>query len=456
MTRFFERIKFPFAAILLLATLGCGDQEKQTADSSDDQGIRKEAGDYVIVEENGVAVVRNRGNGDNLQPLPPEKESGAATPTETLPDPTPAIRPTQATDNIPIIPIRPTHPSRPTEPAPEEPATVVLQGTDRGLDTLRFPTESVAPATTSIDETPIGFSDPFEETATTPTPTPATTVAPQETPSEEPEGTFIPPQEREGELVFFDPNRDMTNQPFQEVEIPPYEKKDLGPPLVENPENLTALEKDGHIWLDMKGGQVVILGEVCQRESPLEMFACLAHTKEHEAIVACDIKAKTAHAGLLRLGAEQGKPVQYDPDYKPASGEEIEVLVRWKDKQGKIQTARAQEWIYSVAAEEEMKHPWVFAGSGFWVDEGTGEQIYQAEEGDFICVSNFPTAMLDLPIESSGTNTNLLFKPYKERIPEKGTPVTILLTLKKQEAEGETVVPLSDQSLPPLGGPQTP
>ena len=39
-----------------------------------------------------------------------------------------------------------------------------------------------------------------------------------------------------------------------------------------------------------------------------------------------------------------------------------------------------------------MTYPWVFAGSRFWTDEETGKQYYQAEGGDFICVSNFGTA----------------------------------------------------------------
>ena len=38
-----------------------------------------------------------------------------------------------------------------------------------------------------------------------------------------------------------------------------------------------------------------------------------------------------------------------------------------------------------------------------------GEKYYQADGGDFICVSNFPTALLDLPIASTQTNDSLLF-----------------------------------------------
>ena len=72
-----------------------------------------------------------------------------------------------------------------------------------------------------------------------------------------------------------------------------------------------------------------------------------------------------------------------------------------------------------------MTHRWVFAGSRFWVNERTGERIYTAESGDLICVSNFDTAVLDLPIESSGANEGLLFEAFTERIPQAVLGLTV-------------------------------
>ena len=82
-------------------------------------------------------------------------------------------------------------------------------------------------------------------------------------------------------------------------------------------------------------------------------------------------------------------------------GREIDVTVEWRDEQGKPQTAKAQDWIRDLKTGKAMTYPWVFAGSRFWTDEETGKQYYQAEGGDFICVSNFGTAALDIPVESS-------------------------------------------------------
>ena len=75
-----------------------------------------------------------------------------------------------------------------------------------------------------------------------------------------------------------------------------------------------------------------------------------------------------------------------------------------------------------------MRYDWVFAGSDFYTDPESKKRFYQAEMGDFICVSNFPSAMLDVPVESSSDNDNLVFEAFTERIPKRGTPVCIVLT----------------------------
>lgn len=218
---------------------------------------------------------------------------------------------------------------------------------------------------------------------------------------------------------------------------------DLGPPLVDNPKELQRLDKAKPVWLDKKNKQVVLVGQICQTDTLLELFACLRETKEHEAIVTVDVTALSVHAGLLALGAEVGNTAKWDPQYVPASGTEIEITIVWKDEQGKRQTARAQDWIRDMKTDKAMTHPWVFAGSGFWKDESTGEEYYQAEGGDFICVSNFTTAMLDLPIKSTQVNDALMFRAFTKRIPPIGTPVTLLLTpkLKKAEPPGQAGTP---------------
>jgi hypothetical protein len=70
----------------------------------------------------------------------------------------------------------------------------------------------------------------------------------------------------------------------------------------------------------------------------------------------------------------------------------------------------------------------VFAGSSFWTDPADGTEYYQADGGDLICVSNFPTAMLDLPVESSQSNEALLFEAFAGRVPPRGTAVELIFS----------------------------
>lgn len=196
---------------------------------------------------------------------------------------------------------------------------------------------------------------------------------------------------------------------------------------------LVKLSKKHPVWLDTKRKAVVMDGEVCLREGQLEMFACPKGTKEHESIVAIDCLPEEVHAGLLAVGAKPGTPVKFDPEYVPATGQVVDVFLLWKDAKGGKHQAKAQDWIKHVKTGKPMQHDFVFAGSGFWTDEETGKKHYQANGGDFICVSNFPTAMLDLPVKSSQANADLLFHAYTEKIPPKGTKVRVVLIPRAQK-----------------------
>jgi hypothetical protein len=217
---------------------------------------------------------------------------------------------------------------------------------------------------------------------------------------------------------------------------PPEDEKVVPPPKLPAPEGAKKLPAPDQVWVDAKQKQVLVDGYVALREGYLEMFACLAGTKEHESVIAVQSKAKTIHAALLAMGAKPGGPVQFRPEFRPPRGTEIDVEVRWLDG-GKWKSARAQQWIRDAATKQPMTQPWVFAGSYFAKDPQTGKEFYMAESGDFICVSNFSTAMLDIPIESSQANEALMFEANPDRIPQLGTPVRLVLTPKLDEKKAE-------------------
>jgi hypothetical protein len=207
----------------------------------------------------------------------------------------------------------------------------------------------------------------------------------------------------------------------------------LGPPLGEDVKKLRKLQPDPVLWIDPKGHRVIMVGQVCQRNALLELFAC-TRNKEHESVVVVPTEAWFVHAGLLAVGAKQGRPVQFHPEYKKATGTEVEVFVRWKDEKGKIRSARAQDWVRNMDTGKAMKHNWVFGGSRIWTDK-SGKRRYEADSGDFICVSNFPSAMLDVPIRSSQSEAELLYEAFTENIPPLGTPVTVILKPKLEKKD---------------------
>ncbi len=223
-------------------------------------------------------------------------------------------------------------------------------------------------------------------------------------------------------------------------------------PLVSDLSRLQQLHPLYPVWIDPVDRVLITVGEVCQTDVPLELFACSRGSKEHESIVVIAAPGYVFHAGLLALGAEAGAPVQFHPEFRPPSGSHIDIYVRWKENSGEFRESRAQDWVQDVSAmyqmfqgivanqfEDElhphdqweawktMTYPWVFAGSQFIRDEDSGRELYLADlEGVLISVANFPSALLDVPIASPTTNAALIFRCFAERIPPIGTEVTII------------------------------
>lgn len=108
---------------------------------------------------------------------------------------------------------------------------------------------------------------------------------------------------------------------------------------------LAPLNKQETVLLDADGKRLILKSEVVLTEGLLELLACLKQTKEHEAILSVPCKAREVHAGLLALGAESGTPVQFTPDFKPPTGQKIEIFLTWTDEHGKRHRDPAQSWV---------------------------------------------------------------------------------------------------------------
>lgn len=186
-----------------------------------------------------------------------------------------------------------------------------------------------------------------------------------------------------------------------------------------------------NVFLETEGEQrrVLIEAEVCLRQGQLEQFLTRRRTKEHEAILVADIDARHVHTALTLAKAEAGSPVRFLPKYTPAHGTAIKVLVEFEDAQKQKHRIPAQQWIRNAKTKKDLEQNWVFAGSVFVEDpfDKTKPPFYTANDGTVICVSNFESALLDLPIESSQANEALFFEANTERIPKEGSRVLVIL-----------------------------
>jgi len=132
----------------------------------------------------------------------------------------------------------------------------------------------------------------------------------------------------------------------------------------------------------------------------------LRYDPKHHELLWFGTMSNDQKKGLLKLSS--------DPDYQKAIGT-----------------------LYEDSQIKPMKSKWVFAGSGFFIEEGTGKQFYLAENGNLICVANFSSATLDVREESSADAGGLSYEAWEERIPPLGTRVRVeLKPVKTDEREG--------------------
>lgn len=228
-----------------------------------------------------------------------------------------------------------------------------------------------------------------------------------------------------------------------EPESPP-KPRDLGPPLVDNLKELKQLGKYA-AWLDPKNKRVVLVGEACKADYPLEFFVT-TRMRSYESVLVVDGDRRQEgqmsifqqiELALILCGAKPGHPSYYKDDKTTvASGDEIAIEVRWTSKEGKTETADARTWIRDKRTNKPPTKNWVFAGSRF-ADDGEGGKRFMGDSGDFVCVLNNPIAMLDLPLVSAGAIEDRSFEANREKLPDAGTPVTIVLIPKVQAKSGE-------------------
>jgi len=199
-----------------------------------------------------------------------------------------------------------------------------------------------------------------------------------------------------------------------------------------DPPDCKKMLADGRVWIHRDEQAVLIDGYICQRNAPLEMFACPTGTKEHESIVAVFSRSRFIHAALLAVGGVPGKPVSFEPKFLPASGTTVRIFALWHDDDGQTKGTLAQNWVRQTGKNKAMEWDWVFAGSKIYKDPDTGKETYLGDSGELVCVANFMTSTLDVAVKSDAANSGLVFDAFTDRIPKRNTPVRLVLVLSDE------------------------
>lgn len=194
------------------------------------------------------------------------------------------------------------------------------------------------------------------------------------------------------------------------------------------------------IWFDPKERRLVLRTRVALTDGYLEHLLCLVQTKEHESILATEAAPRLIHAGLLLTGAEPGHPVRFVPKFETPTGSAIRIDLEWIGKDGKVERADAKDWVTDQKTKKPLDIDWVFAGSSTFKDPESKRTIYAADGGDLFTVSNFTSAILDLPISSPADDNARGFLANTPHIPPRGTYVTMYLRPVPKDAAAKPSV----------------
>ena len=209
--------------------------------------------------------------------------------------------------------------------------------------------------------------------------------------------------------------------------------RDLGPPLVDNLKGIKQLAKYA-AWLDPKNKQVVLVGEACKADYPLEFFIT-TRARAYESVLVIDGERhpegqmsvlQQVQLALILCGTS--------PDTPPTTGT---TRLPWPP----ATKSRSRSAGRTKRARPNTRRPEL--DSRREDEEAAGENVglcrqpfcrrwgrwktLLADSGEFVCVLNNPIAMLDLPVVSTGAIEDRSFEANPEKLPPPGTPVTIVL-----------------------------
>jgi hypothetical protein len=198
----------------------------------------------------------------------------------------------------------------------------------------------------------------------------------------------------------------------------------------------TGVGKFPHVEVDLARKEIRVDCESLNPQMPIEFFCVLSGTSEHESVLRTAARPMHLHTALLMLGAKPGEPAKYNEAEKrriPPRGQALDLQVE-ATREGKAVREPAAAWMREVNTKKPPESfTWVFAGSRTMPD-GT----YAADvTGQVVSVVNFDYSMIDVPRVASNANETLEWEYNPDRVPKKGTKVTLVIRLANPPAATE-------------------
>jgi hypothetical protein len=207
--------------------------------------------------------------------------------------------------------------------------------------------------------------------------------------------------------------------------------------------------KVGGVELDVPAATVTIEGEIQVTGDFLEYLLIGRTGKAHEALVRCEVKGSVLKAGLMALGFQDGRNMDYREKNPPPTEEEmkkgadfVEVIppngqtiylsLQWQDENAKTRRYRTEDlWIDVRTELPPAKCRWVYFG-------GREAALYKGEPPVF--VADYEENLVSLcymkpdnhiiTIDHDAARDDKIWWPNMKLLPPRGTPVKMLFSTR--------------------------
>jgi hypothetical protein len=188
--------------------------------------------------------------------------------------------------------------------------------------------------------------------------------------------------------------------------------------------------KCGVIEFNQKTREIRVPGKVNMREGPLEYVLVHESGKVHESLLSTAARPVELNIVMLLLNWKKseaffdfsepergGVPVK-NAKNPPVS--HVEVHLEWKDKDGKDQTCRAENWMHQIEKKAKLTvEPWIYTGSIIMPDG----RFLAEETGSILALYVDPGSLINNPRDGNEYDDVWIADP---EVPAKETAVTII------------------------------